>query len=185
MRRSVRLFYLNYFLKRWNGCILVSVVIRSPISITVFLNRTELPEVEAYIQKSKFPKRLRLALYVTAISDEKDCVYHFVDDELVCLEQTVYPLNRLRNIAIDNTRTSHFILLDMDMWPASNLHNIFYLIENAYPVLMTLPPSYYANPYNVMIIPAFFLSKNVLDSEYCKDLKSCVESWGKQIHYET
>lgn len=41
---------------------------------------------------------------------------------------------------------------------------------------MTLPPSYYSNPYSVMIIPAFFLSKSVLDPEYCKDLKSCVES---------
>ena len=117
----MRLFYLNHFLKRWKGCVFLSLVIRSPISITVFLNKAELPEVEAYIQKSKYPKRLRLALYVTAISDQKDCVYHFVNDELVCLEQTVYPLNRLRNIAIDNTRTSHFILLDMDMWPASNL----------------------------------------------------------------
>ena len=180
----MRLFYLNHFLKRWKGFTLLFPVIHSPISITVFLNKTELPEVETYIQKSKYPKRLRLALYVTAISDQKDSVYHFVNDELVCLEQTVYPLNRLRNIAIDNTRTSHFILLDMDMWPASLCYPLTSLLESAYQVLMTLPPSYYANPYSVMIIPAFFLSKSVLDPEYCKDLKSCVESWNHFSHCE-
>ena len=31
---------------------------------------------------------------------------------------TVYPINYLRNIAIDHVKTSHFWLADMDMWPA-------------------------------------------------------------------
>ena len=36
-----------------------------------------------------------------------------------CIPQIVYPLNRLRNIAIENIVTSHFVVFDMDMWPAS------------------------------------------------------------------
>ena len=29
-----------------------------------------------------------------------------------------YPINMLRNIALDHVKTSHFWLADMDMWPA-------------------------------------------------------------------
>ena len=38
---------------------------------------------------------------------------------LRCKKGDVYPLNRLRNIAIQNSLTSHFVVFDMDMWPAS------------------------------------------------------------------
>ena len=30
----------------------------------------------------------------------------------------VFPINKLRNIAIVNIQTTHFLVLDMDMWPA-------------------------------------------------------------------
>lgn len=33
-------------------------------------------------------------------------------------EYGVFPVNKLRNIAIVNSVTSHFLVLDMDMWPA-------------------------------------------------------------------
>jgi hypothetical protein len=33
--------------------------------------------------------------------------------------EPIYPINRLRNIAIQNIRTTHFLVVDMDMWPAS------------------------------------------------------------------
>ena len=29
-----------------------------------------------------------------------------------------YPINKLRNIAIESVKTSHFWLADMDMWPS-------------------------------------------------------------------
>lgn len=32
---------------------------------------------------------------------------------------TYYPINRLRNIAINRTKTTHFFLADMDFWPSS------------------------------------------------------------------
>lgn len=37
----------------------------------------------------------------------------------MCVLQKIYPINRLRNIAINNVKTTHFIVFDMDMWPAS------------------------------------------------------------------
>ena len=37
---------------------------------------------------------------------------------LRCTHRMIYPLNRLRNIAISNVQTTHFVVFDMDMWPA-------------------------------------------------------------------
>ena len=31
---------------------------------------------------------------------------------------TYYPINALRNIAINNTKTTHFFVCDMDFWPS-------------------------------------------------------------------
>ena len=34
-------------------------------------------------------------------------------------QETPYPINKLRNIAISFVHTSHFWVADMDMWPSS------------------------------------------------------------------
>ena len=35
---------------------------------------------------------------------------------------TYYPINTLRNIAINNIKTSHFFVCDMDFWPSCIYH---------------------------------------------------------------
>lgn len=57
------------------------------------------------------PKRVRIILYIVSLKD-KD-YYDF-------------PVNKLRNIAITNIVTSHFLVLDMDMWPASRSIPFFF-----------------------------------------------------------
>ena len=84
-------------------------------------HKNESDFVERFIRKSHFPNRLRLALYTIGVSSKPDCVYHMVKGELQCVPQIVYPLNRLRNIAIENIVTSHFVVFDMDMWPARSV----------------------------------------------------------------
>ena len=34
------------------------------------------------------------------------------------LKNPIYPINTLRRLAINNIRTSHFVNLDMDLWPS-------------------------------------------------------------------
>lgn len=72
-----------------------------------------------FIRQQRFPDRLHLILYLVQ-SNETTCVYHQAE-ELHCEKETVYPLNRLRNIAIQNIQTTHFIVFDMDMWPSSTV----------------------------------------------------------------
>ena len=82
------------------------------------VKQKELKKVVKYIQNKNFPDRLRLALYIYDFPNRRDCVYHRVNGKMECIYKTIYPINRLRNIAIENSLTSHFVVFDMDMWPA-------------------------------------------------------------------
>ena len=74
--------------------------------------------IQEVIQSSHFPSRLQLLLYVHTGS--VDCVYKQDENGSVrCISQIIFPINRLRNLAIDNVKTTHFVVFDMDMWPAS------------------------------------------------------------------
>ena len=89
------------------------------MSITIMVTLADVDEVESFIQSGNFPDRLRLALYITGFPNKTDCVYRRTSRGFRCVPSTIYPLNRLRNIAIQNSLTSHFVVFDMDMWPAS------------------------------------------------------------------
>lgn len=147
------------------------------MSIAVLVHKQDLPTVEQFIQDGDFPTRLRLALVIVGVSDRADCVYRRSGRGLRCVKEEIYPLNRLRNIAIRNTLTSHFVVFDMDMWPASGADSLVSLLENAYATLTHLPPSFLANPYNVMIVPAFSLPASVLNPRECKSLQTCIETY--------
>ena len=55
------------------------------------------------IQKSQLPDRIRIVVYTPLASRDIP---------------GVFPVNKLRNIAIVNVVTTHFLVLDMDMWPS-------------------------------------------------------------------
>ena len=57
------------------------------------------------IKSLNLPPRVRIILYIPQ-KNSKDL--------------RDYPVNKLRNIAIVNIVTTHFLVMDMDMWPARN-----------------------------------------------------------------
>ena len=172
-----RLFYLLHLLQRWEGCVLHRFLTRRPISIAVMVNKSELASVEKSIKRSNFSSRLRLTLYIVGVSDQPDCVYGFEKKKLVCRESRIYPRNLLRNLAVDNTLTSHFLLIDEDVWPACVRIISPSLLDTAYTALTSLPQAYLANPFNAMILPTFALSNSVLSPSMCTTLRSCVDSY--------
>ena len=172
-----RLFYLRHLLQRWEGCVLHRFLTRRPISIAVMVNKSELSSVEKSIKRSNFSSRLRLTLYIVGVSDQPDCVYGFEKKKLVCRESRIYPRNLLRNLAVDNTLTSHFLLIDEDVWPACVRIISPSLLDTAYTALTSLPQAYLANPFNAMILPTFALSNSVLSPSMCTTLRSCVDSY--------
>ena len=147
----------------------------SDFCITIFLTEEDATSIQSSIEQANYPSRLHLLLYIVNPSLNKDCVYRQQRKDLICRKEKIYPLNRLRNLAIQNIRTTHFIVFDMDMWPASKLNILFMIfLEHLYNSLQDLPPSYLSNPYVVTIIPAFSLPDSIIKSPKCVDLPSCV-----------
>ena len=72
----------------------------------------------------------------TNLDEEKYLSYmshHDYDTRMVILlylvrnetnADVVFPINTLRNIGIRNSRTTHYIVFDLDVWPASNPMNL-------------------------------------------------------------
>ena len=94
---SIRLFFFKYLTERWHG------YFNSPLFSFLFR-----------------PFSISLAL----LSNETSLLDHLNDYPKVTfhpfvINETVYPINTLRNIAIRGVQTSHFFLSDMDFWPSS------------------------------------------------------------------
>lgn len=66
-------------------------------------HKREVPAAVKLLRQLHLPDRVRVILYIPRRSRDP---------------KGVYPVNKLRNIAIVNTVTTHFLVMDMDMWPA-------------------------------------------------------------------
>ena len=62
-----------------------------------------------------------------------------------------YPVNRLRNIALEAVTTSHFLVTDVDLWPSRTLYGL----------ILNLPTSYLSSASYAMVVPAFEISSSV------------------------
>lgn len=71
----------------------------SPLSITFFLTANTSVLYNEIYDSLSLPKRLHISYYLSKSNG-------------------IYPINKLRNIAIDHVNTTHFWVADMDMWPS-------------------------------------------------------------------
>ena len=75
-------------------------LIHSPITVVIYAKAIIESYILHFINEHHYPDRLTLILYV-------------VDKQHP--HSKVFPINYLRNLAIRNIRTTHFIILDMDL----------------------------------------------------------------------
>lgn len=64
-------------------------------------------------------------------------------------------MNRLRNIAINNIETSHFLYNDIDFMVSGNGKGIKWLVDQLYEKLMMIPESFMNQEKQAIIVPAF------------------------------
>ena len=140
--------FADEIVRRWNGM----------ISVSIHVDDENAQSIRVYMSQHIFPERVRLS-YV------KDNSGH-------------YPINRLRNVAINNTITSHFWLTDIDIWPASDL----------YETILSLPSSLLSVEKQAIVVPAYevlFDSKQLMIPDKnskgarsrdgtCTDLEACL-----------
>ena len=72
------------------------------------------------------------------------------------------PINRLRNLCIRQTTTSHYLVLDADMLPSDELSTAFHSIP------LTLRMSHQ----NAFVVPAVFLNSALVGE--CTGLEPCL-----------
>ena len=114
------------------------------------------------IKSLNLPPRVRIILYIPQ-KNSKD--------------MSDYPVNKLRNIAIVNIVTTHFLVMDMDMWPARSSSRFLDHLANLYEELRALPSSLQMMQKAAMIVPAFFLEKRFVLNK-CDGILSCAERCG-------
>lgn len=76
-------------------------------------------------------------------------------------EKGQFPVNKLRNLGIRNIVTTHFQILDMDLWPT----------YNTYQTMMKLPEPLRTGR-NAVIFPVFFFDRNSVLTR-CDSLEKC------------
>lgn len=103
--------------------------------------------VMEYIRNTYLPSRLTIILHLFGYKNP-----HALD----------FPVNFLRNLAIRNVETTHYMILDMDLWPT----------RNAYDELTHLPKGV-ADGKSAVILPAFFFNKRVILPK-CVSFNHCV-----------
>ena len=138
-----RLFNLPYVIQKWEGFRQFTCVNSRPISIALFVHKSEMNQTEQYIQEAHFPVRVRLILYIVDVTSKPDCVIVRNSTYGGCFPRTVYPINRLRNLAIADVTTSHFVLFDMDVWPSCHSTVPSSHVADTYSILLRLPKRYY------------------------------------------
>ena len=78
-------------------------------------------------------------------------------------EQGQFPVNKLRNLGIRNIATTHFQVLDMDLWPT----------PTTYETLKGLPREILENKRTAVILPVFFFDRKKMLLR-CDSVRSCV-----------
>lgn len=140
IHRVDRLHYLTYFQKRWNG----------PMSLAIFSTPAQLSTVQKALRSLHHRKEIvRVVLY---IANEKAYYVHgSLGYERRETTSKLYPINLLRDLAILNVITTHYVNLDMDLWPSSTLREHFFL----------LPDAILHNSKSAIILPAFQFSPSI------------------------
>lgn len=111
--RAERLKYFKHIKKHWSG----------PFSLALFVRMYEVEYVDKWIQMNSNVTNLRVLFYVVP----SDLHFPRTDYSLwldghtmrkVTEGSFLYPINFLRDLAIMNVVTTHYINLDMDLWPS-------------------------------------------------------------------
>ena len=88
----------------------------------MFVNETEVEKAFEFIfRHRKYP--ITFTLYI--VHNMGVNPYFFEGTERVYFDKGLYPYNVLRNIGIESISTTHYLLVDIDVFPSTNLYDSF------------------------------------------------------------
>lgn len=101
-----RFLFIPQLLQRWSGYFFSFRLFTSPIVLVISYLLPQQQTILSYLGSHSFPSRLTILLVLQQ-------------------QETIFPINSLRNLAIQSIQTSHFLLLDMDLWPTSIHYSLY------------------------------------------------------------
>lgn len=83
----------------------------------------------AWIDANKDLLNMRLAIYLAVPADRENNYVNTMDWKHRVQRRfqrlRIYPINYLRDLAIMNVRTTHYLNMDMDLWPSCRDFDFF------------------------------------------------------------
>lgn len=148
-----RLDRIPYILNRWNGS----------ISLGVYLKEGEMNNIDQvlspylsshilwtfYVVK-EYPHRMVHSTYVK--NDDPEEVLRF--------DYHIFPINLIRDLAIESIHTTHFLFIDIDFFISSTIQKDIWLFRY-----------FLSKPDTIFLIPTFTVKKSVLS--LCRRHRNC------------
>ena len=135
----------------------------------LYATDTEESTVLNYLDQRTYEPRVSIILYLVRNGTK---------------EASVFPINKLRNIGIRATRTTHYAVVDFDIWPAGTSALLSSPVESLFDSMMALDPKILNNDNVAVIIPVFFFDLGSILPQ-CTSLSSCIHLYpsnGRFIH---
>lgn len=109
MRRVDRLSYMPFLAERWKG----------HFSLALIASENELTQIDSFLVQYASLPHFRVTLYVVYSDAPRNyVVYTREPTRKRVINRRIFPINLLRDYALNNVVTSHVMLLDMDLWPS-------------------------------------------------------------------
>lgn len=132
-----RIWMLPHICERWEG----------PIIVAIFMHGFT-AEHDAFMANLKCPQLQCLPVHpsVPASSSIPASVW---------AAPNLYPVNALRNLAISEVRTTHFLLTDMDLWPSRRLYPLLKHLSSKREIDSRGTRETFLDPLQALVVPAF------------------------------
>ena len=108
-----RIDRIPFLVQRW----------KNRISLAVLLTEKEIPQVEDFINNFSKTKQITFILYI--IKELSNVPFRSIYYDTFGADhynQTIFPINLLRDLAIESIDTSHYVITDIDAFPSQTLY---------------------------------------------------------------
>ena len=116
MNRVDRLDRIPYLLDRWKG----------PIALSLFVLESEMPTLDSLL-RPYLSDRLTFVFYVVKEYKNKSYYAYYIKSlirqDYEKFATPIFPLNTMRDLAIESVETTHYLLIDIDFFISSTLYD--------------------------------------------------------------
>ena len=149
----VRKDRLPYLMKRW----------KHRINMVIFATENEIDELREVIDSYKSYKRITFILYIvkSRTNSRYQSIYY---DGLkpVYRNNTIFPINVLRDLAIEFIDTTHYFVSDIDVYSSDTLYSTLQIHNQ------TLK-----DPKAVLLLKSFLMNEKEVDHKNCYEKGLC------------